>query len=621
MALHTGEIIDGKYRIVRELGSGAMGAVYEGANVRIHRKVAIKVLLPGLAARADTVQRFEREAQAAGRIGSEHIVEVVDLGQLPDGGLYMVMEFLEGVTLGNRIHARGRLTPREIVPIAQQLLTGLESAHQARIVHRDLKPDNIFLCADLSGQKDFVKILDFGVSKFNPLDSEMSMTATGAVMGTPFYMSPEQAKGAKDIDGRSDLYSVGVILYEAITGQKPFHAGTFNELIFKIVLETPPPPEQFVPDLDPAFSRIVRRAMGREIGERFQSAKEFRDALSVWLHTGRDGKAVAPPAPPPASAPVADMDWEDEETGSTTDRELDARTMAYEPESATRMVGQSPFRMAASLMPGAGSNRGPTNPPPRRTPPPQNPQAAMAPQGQGYSGMTPGPMGQAPMGAMGQAPMGGMIPGPMMGQAPMMGQPMGAMPGQMAGAMAMGAPMMGTPMPGQVEGYPAAAQGYASQSQPSQEWAAEGWPAGVPGKKRNVVAIVAGLVIAVGVAAIISMLVVSRGNASVKSPVTAAAAESSQAQPAHDDAPPPPAETSEAASPSASAAASAAPATSASPSAKKAKPNVPVPVPQVPPPAKSAASAPSAKVAKSEPGGGSGDTKKKKSSRKIATEL
>src|SRR5438067_7380601 len=140
MALHTGEIVDGKYRILRELGSGAMGAVYEGENIRIKRRVAIKVLLPGLATRADTVQRFEREAQAAGRIGSEHIVEVLDLGQLPDAGLYMVLELLEGVTLGKRIHQKGRLNPREIVPIAQQLLTGLEAAHGARIIHRDLKP-------------------------------------------------------------------------------------------------------------------------------------------------------------------------------------------------------------------------------------------------------------------------------------------------------------------------------------------------------------------------------------------------------------------------------------------------------------------------------------------------
>ncbi|MCC6527859.1 MAG: protein kinase, partial [Polyangiaceae bacterium] len=328
MALETGEVIDGKYRIIREIGSGAMGAVYEGDNVRIHRRVAIKVLHAGIAQKGDTVQRFEREAQAAGRIGSEHIVEVLDLGSLADGSYYMVMEFLEGMTLGQRIRTHGRLMPRDVVPVIQQLLTGLEAAHEARIIHRDLKPDNIFLLDPKQGRGEFVKILDFGVSKFNPLNTEegFNMTRTGAVVGTPFYMSPEQAKGARDVDHRSDLYAVGVILYQCITGQVPFHAGTFNELIFKIVLETPPPPEQFVPNLDANFSRIVRRAMSREPDQRFQTAAEFRDTLSVWLHTGNQTlggtMVVQPPLPPPPGAPAAVA--------------LEAVTMIAQPKPSTR---------------------------------------------------------------------------------------------------------------------------------------------------------------------------------------------------------------------------------------------------------------------------------------------
>jgi len=246
MSLQAGQIIEGKYRIVRLLGEGGMGAVYEGENVRIHRRVAIKVLHSAVASNVDAVQRFEREAQAAGRIGSDHIVEVIDLGNLPDGDRFMVMEYLDGESFSQRIQGRGRLSPAEASGIMIQLLEGLAAAHGAGIFHRDLKPDNVYLLRSKKGQGDFVKILDFGISKFNKLnkDSGMSMTRTGAVMGTPYYMSPEQAKGSKDMDHRSDLYSAGVMLYEAITGQVPFNAETFNELIFKIVLETPAPPQQ-----------------------------------------------------------------------------------------------------------------------------------------------------------------------------------------------------------------------------------------------------------------------------------------------------------------------------------------------------------------------------------------
>ena len=284
MSLSTGDVIDGKYRIIRLIGEGGMGAVYEGENVRIHRTVAIKVLHAGVAENADAVQRFEREAQAAGRIGSEHIVEVLDLGNLPDGDRFMVMEFMDGDALSKRIETKGRLTPREIYPIARQILEALVAAHGAGIIHRDLKPDNVFLLKSRGGQADFVKLLDFGISKFSALSGEsgFSMTRTGAVMGTPYYMSPEQAKGAKGMDHRADLYAVGVILYECVTGSVPFNADTFNELLFKIVLETPQPIEQVVPDSDPDFNKIVQKAMAREPGIRFQTSREFQQTLDQW---------------------------------------------------------------------------------------------------------------------------------------------------------------------------------------------------------------------------------------------------------------------------------------------------------------------------------------------------
>ncbi len=295
MSLVAGQVIDGKYRILRELGVGGMGAVYEGENTRIHRRVAIKVLHASVAQKADIVQRFEREAQAAGRIGSEHIVEVLDLGNLPGGERFMVMEFLDGESLTSRIKVRGRLSAMETTLILRQLLEGLAAAHAAGIIHRDLKPDNIFLVK--SRGQDFVKIVDFGVSKFSSTDESFSMTRTGAVMGTPYYMSPEQARG-QQIDQRSDLYSVGVVAYQAVTGRVPFNAETFNELIFKIALETPEPVELVVPGFDPGFAVIIQRAMAREAGHRFQSAAEFAQALDRWQAAASPAAYAALPARP-----------------------------------------------------------------------------------------------------------------------------------------------------------------------------------------------------------------------------------------------------------------------------------------------------------------------------------
>jgi tRNA A-37 threonylcarbamoyl transferase component Bud32 len=292
--LEEGQIIDDKYRIVGLLGVGGMGAVYEGENARIKRRVAIKVLHADTASNAQAVERFEREAQAAGRIGSDHILEVLDLGKLPNGDHYMVMEFLDGETLGARIKRVGGLTPHEVAPLMRQALLGLQAAHTAGIVHRDLKPENIFVCKEKAGHHDFVKLIDFGVSKFNKLGSDMAMTRTGAVMGTPYYMSPEQARGGKDIDHRSDLYSMGVILYESVTGRVPFDAETFNELLFKIVLSEPPPLRQVCPEVDAAFESITQKAMARDPAHRFETADEFVKALDSWMTTG--SAVTIPPA-------------------------------------------------------------------------------------------------------------------------------------------------------------------------------------------------------------------------------------------------------------------------------------------------------------------------------------
>jgi serine/threonine-protein kinase len=400
MQLTLGQIYADKYRIVRLLGEGAMGAVYEAENTRIRRRVAIKILHPQIAQKADTLRRFEREAQAAGRIGSQHIVEVLDLGELADGSRFMVLEYLEGTTLDQRIRSRGRLTPEEATPIVCQLLEGLGAAHKAEIIHRDLKPANIYLCPKPGGV-DFVKILDFGVSKFNVLNDEMSMTSTGAVLGTPYYMSPEQAKGSRGIDARSDLYAIGVILYECITGQVPFSAETFNELIFRIVLESPPPVESFVPNLDPAFTAIIHKAMAREVGERFQTAEEFRSILTYWIE-----RAAAGPGTPMAIGIGGTMLMDQGQGAGGKAPDLDsARTMAMEP--------RAPAPATAQAWSKPGPPQGP--PPPRQpqtteafpvvppgfgaAPAPQLPGLGM-PQNQGYPAQPPNgyaPQAQVPM--------------------------------------------------------------------------------------------------------------------------------------------------------------------------------------------------------------------------------
>lgn len=312
--LTADQVIDGKYRIVRLLGEGGMGAVYEGIHTLIHRRVAIKVLHAEVSDRAEAVTRFEREAQAAGRIGSQHIVEVLDFGSLPSGARYLVMEFLQGESLSARLKARGKLGAAETIQIFRPLLDGIGAAHAAGIVHRDLKPDNIFL-QRREGASDFVKILDFGISKFSHLSNEsgLSMTTTGAVMGTPYYMSPEQARGASHVDHRADTYAAGVILYECLSGSVPFSASSFNELMFKIVLEQPPPIAEQVPGLDLGLARIVEQAMDRDPNRRFASAAAMREALDSWANNQSSslvsGTAVPgnlSPAAPPQTANTLD---------------------------------------------------------------------------------------------------------------------------------------------------------------------------------------------------------------------------------------------------------------------------------------------------------------------------
>lgn len=299
-----GEIIDGKYRVLRLLGEGGMGAVYAGEHVRLKKAVAIKVLHAGANVHAEMADRFEREAQAAGQIGSDHIVEVFDIGATATGDRFMVMEYLEGEPLRTRLKRLRRLREVEAAEVASQMLEGLGAAHRAGIVHRDLKPDNVFICREKAGRRDFVKVLDFGISKFSQAGEAGSMTKTGTIMGSPNYMSPEHVQASHEVDARSDLYSVGIVLFEAVTGKIPRKAATFAEILFKVVYEPVPDPRTVEPDLDPEFAEIVLKACAHRKDLRYQSAEEFKSALDRFLAMRRSGMpagAFADPVTPGTS--------------------------------------------------------------------------------------------------------------------------------------------------------------------------------------------------------------------------------------------------------------------------------------------------------------------------------
>ncbi len=281
VTLERGEIVDDRYRILSPIGEGGMGTVYLAENVRIDRRVAIKVLHAHLVSMEDVVARFEREARAAARIGSPHIADVIDLGFLPSGEPFVIMEYLEGESLWARLKARGRIAAKEMAPIVIQLLDGLSEVHKAGIVHRDLKPGNIFLMAAKEG--DFVKILDFGVSKFRTglFSGPDAITSQEDMLGTPAYMAPEHVKG-DEVDARADLYSVGAVLYRCVSGFQPFASDNYLELLLKITNEPPRPIEALAPEVDPGFAAILRKAMARAPSDRYQTAAELREAIVEW---------------------------------------------------------------------------------------------------------------------------------------------------------------------------------------------------------------------------------------------------------------------------------------------------------------------------------------------------
>jgi eukaryotic-like serine/threonine-protein kinase len=271
---YVGSIIDGRYKVETVLGEGGMGVVYRCVHTIIGKKLALKVLRADLARDTEVTERFLNEAKAASAIGNPHIIDISDFGQFADGAAYFVMEFLTGRALNGVGDDGQRMSMSRILNVARQLGEGLAAAHAAGIVHRDLKPDNIFLI-ERGAEKDFVKILDFGIAKVST--AEGKLTRAGAVFGTPHYMSPEQAAGTS-VDARGDIYSVGIILYELVSGKVPFDADNFMGVLTQHMYKPPPvlrdstPNPELLPD---GLEAIVMKCLAKRPEQRYQSMREF----------------------------------------------------------------------------------------------------------------------------------------------------------------------------------------------------------------------------------------------------------------------------------------------------------------------------------------------------------
>jgi len=276
-----GALLGERYRVGALLGSGGMGSVYEAVRDDAGRApVALKVLHPSLASDTDALRRFKREAYTVANLDHPNIVRILDFQNPPEEPAFLVMERLHGGTLGDALRQGRRFSVEEVARIAVQVLAALEAAHAAQVVHRDLKPDNVFL-ATSDGQAEVAKLLDFGVAKLidNPLDEKL--TQTGMVMGTPAYMAPEQARGAA-ADARSDIYAVGCLVFEALSGQPPFSADNYNALLYEIQASPPPSLQMLRPDVDAILVSLVEKAMSRDMEARFQSAQEMSDGIALW---------------------------------------------------------------------------------------------------------------------------------------------------------------------------------------------------------------------------------------------------------------------------------------------------------------------------------------------------
>jgi eukaryotic-like serine/threonine-protein kinase len=287
-----GDVIADKYSVVQTLGRGGMGIVLEAQHLRLDQRVALKLLLPDIRSMGEVTARFEREARAVARLQGPHVARILDVDKLPDGSPFMVMELLRGKELGDELDDRKKFPYREAVGYILQTCAAMAEAHLAGIVHRDLKPSNLFLC-DTGGHRT-VKVLDFGISKLTG-DVNASMTATTSAFGTPLYMSPEQVRSVKHVDARADIWSLGVVLYELVSGELPFMHESATGILAAILTEKPVPIGKRCPDIPRPLAEAVMKALEKNPDARFADVREFAAAIAPY----------GPPRDDPTLAAVA----------------------------------------------------------------------------------------------------------------------------------------------------------------------------------------------------------------------------------------------------------------------------------------------------------------------------